>query len=126
MEHVGYDMNIVHGTVHNRAYYMQTREQRKGSVEAKNVDEAFHVYSLEWTPERIHIFFDGSLYFSYFNESTGWEAWPYDHPYHIVLNQAVGGDWGRAGGPIDDSIFPTRLEVDYVRVFKPVTTQVQP
>ncbi|MEH6580775.1 MAG: family 16 glycosylhydrolase [Halioglobus sp.] len=126
MEHVGYDMNRVHGTVHNKAYYWKNKEQRKGSVEGRNVDQAFHVYSLEWTPEHIDIYFDGSLYFSYFNQSTGWEAWPYDHPYHIILNQAVGGDWGRAGGPIDDRIFPTRLEVDYVRIFKPVTAQARP
>ena len=55
---------------------------------------------------------------THFNQGVGWEAWPYDHPYHLIMNLAVGGWWGRAGGPIDDSIFPTRMEVDYVRVFK--------
>ncbi len=119
MEHVGYDMNNIHGTVHNKAYYYVNGQQRKASVEGKNVDKAFHVYSIEWTPERIDIFFDGSPYFFYSNESAGWQAWPYDHPYHIILNLAIGGEWGRAGGPIDDSIFPVKMEVDYVRVFKP-------
>lgn len=120
MEHVGYDMGNVHGTVHNRAFYWANQEQRKGSVEVPDVDKAFHIYSLEWTSKHIHIYFDGSLYFSYYRQQAGWEAWPYDHPYHLILNLAVGGMWGRAGGPIDDEIFPASMEVDYVRVFKVV------
>jgi beta-glucanase (GH16 family) len=118
MEHVGYDMQTVHGTVHSKAYYWVNWEQRKASVEGKNVEEEFHVYSVEWTPEYIYIFFDGSPYFFYLNEGTGWKAWPFDKPFNIILNLAIGGGWGRGGGPIDDSIFPTRMEVDYVRVYK--------
>ena len=118
MEHVGFDMQNVHGTVHNRAYYWINWQQRKGSIEAKNVEQEFHVYAMEWTPEKITIFFDDTPYFTYSNELTGWEAWPFDHPYHIILNLAVGGMWGRAGGPIDDSIFPVKMEVDYVRVYQ--------
>jgi beta-glucanase (GH16 family) len=82
------------------------------------VDKEFHVYSLEWTPDELIVSMDGSPYFTYVNEGTGWEAWPYDHPFHLVLNLAVGGMWGRAGGPIDDTIFPIRLEIDYVRVYE--------
>jgi beta-glucanase (GH16 family) len=118
MEHVGYDMQTVWGTVHNKAYYWKNWQQRKAAVDGQNVDEDFHVYAIEWTPERIDIFFDGSPYFTYLNDGTGWESWPYDHPYHLILNLAIGGDWGRAGGPIDDSIFPVRMEVDYARVYQ--------
>ncbi len=119
MEHVGYDMRRLHGTVHNRAYYHVNREQRKGSMEVDGLERDFHVYSLEWTSDVIRVFFDGIPYFTYVNEGDGWESWPYDHPYHLIMNLAVGGHWGRAGGPIDDSVFPVRLEVDYVRVFEP-------
>lgn len=118
MEHVGYDMNVVHGTVHNKAFYWLHWNQRKGSIEGKTVDKDFHVYSLEWAPDELTISMDGSPYFTYINDGTGWESWPYDHPFHLVLNLAVGGMWGRAGGPIDDTIFPMRLEIDYVRVFQ--------
>lgn len=120
MEHVGYDMNKVHGTVHNKAYYWVNKEQRKASVDGHDVANDFHQYAIEWSPERIDIFFDGSRYFTYLNQGEGWEAWPFDHPYHIVLNLAIGGDWGSAGGPIDNSIFPAKLEVDYVRVYQAV------
>jgi beta-glucanase (GH16 family) len=118
MEHVGFDMQNVHGTVHNKAYYWKNWQQRKASVEGVDVDEAYHVYSLEWTPDSITVLFDGSPYFYYKNEGNGWEAWPYDHPYHIILNLAIGGGWGSAGGPIDESIFPVQMEVDYVRISK--------
>ena len=119
MEHVGFDMPRVHGTVHNRAYFPGNSQQRKGSVEVRDVESTFQVYSLEWTPEFIRTFINGSPYFTYYNEGHGWEAWPYDHPYHLIFNLAIGGTWGGAGGPIDDSIFPVRMEVDYVRYFTP-------
>jgi beta-glucanase (GH16 family) len=52
------------------------------------------------------------------NENRGWKEWPFDKPFFLIMNIAVGGAWGRAGGPIDDSVFPQRLLVDYVRVFE--------
>jgi beta-glucanase (GH16 family) len=118
MEHVGYQMNHVHGTVHTRAYYWLVWEQRKGRILLDDVADAFHVYSVEWTPERIDVFVDDTLYFSYMNEHKGWKEWPFDKPFHMILNIAVGGAWGRAGGPIDDTIFPQRMLVDYVRVYQ--------
>ncbi|NNJ94963.1 MAG: family 16 glycosylhydrolase [Halobacteria archaeon] len=118
MEHVGYQMNHVHGTVHNEAYYWVKWEQRKGRILIDDVADAFHVYALEWSPEKIDIFVDDALYFTYVNENTDWRTWPYDKPFYLILNIAVGGVWGRAGGPIDDSIFPQRMLIDYVRVYE--------
>jgi len=118
MEHVGYQMGHIHGTVHNEAYYWLKWEQRKGRILIDAVDEDFHVYALDWTPERIDAYVDDSHYFTYVNENSGWQAWPYDQPFHLILNIAVGGAWGRAGGAIDDDIFPLQMEVDYARVYQ--------
>ncbi len=118
MEHVGYQMGHIHGTVHNEAYYWAKWEQRKGRILIDDVDEDFHIYALEWTAKRIDVFVDDSLYFSYVNEDNGWQSWPYDQPFHVILNIAVGGMWGRSGGGIDDSIFPQQMLVDYVRVYE--------
>jgi beta-glucanase (GH16 family) len=82
------------------------------------VEGEFHVYALEWSPDRIDIFVDDSLYFTYVNEHEGWEAWPFDQPFYLILNLAIGGDWGRAGGGIDNEIFPARMLVDYARVYR--------
>ena len=118
MEHVGYQMDHIHGTVHTKAYYWVMWEQRKGRILIDGVADGFHVYALEWSPERIDIFVDDAHYFTYMNEGRGWEEWPFDQPFHLILNIAVGGVWGRSGGPIDDSIFPQRMLVDYVRVYQ--------
>tara|TARA_R110002153_G_scaffold89665_12_gene219454 strand:- start:407 stop:1396 length:990 start_codon:yes stop_codon:yes gene_type:complete len=118
MEHVGYDMQTIHGTVHNKAYYWINWEQRKASVEGKTVDQEFHLYSVEWSPSHIIVSLDKRPYFYYHNEGTGWQAWPFDKPFHLIMNLAIGGQWGRSGGPIDDRIFPVRMEVDYVRIYQ--------
>ncbi len=68
--------------------------------------------------EHIIVSFDDAPYVYYKNEGSGWRAWPFDHPYNVILNLAIGGSWGRAGGPIDASIFPLRMEVDYVRIYQ--------
>jgi len=118
MEHVGYQMNHIHGTVHNEAYYWAKWEQRKGRIIVDGVADDFHVYALEWTPEEIRAYVDDTLYFVYINEKSGWESWPYDQPFHLILNVAVGGMWGRSGGGIDDDIFPLSMMVDYARVYQ--------
>ena len=120
MEHVGYQMGHVHGTVHTKAYYWAVWKQRKGRIILDDVDEAFHDYVLEWSPERIGVYVDDTLYFTYLNEGTGWESWPFDHPFHLILNVAVGGMWGRSGGGIDDGVFPQKMFVDYVRVYEQI------
>ena len=118
MENVGYDVNRIHGSVHNQAYYWKTWEQRKGQIIVDNEAAPFRDYVLEWSPDDIRIFVDGHLYFTYLNEENGWQSWPYDKKFHLILNIAVGGWWGRSGGGIDNDIFPQRMEVDYVRVYE--------
>ena len=118
LEHVGYQPGHIHGTVHNRAYYWANWQQRKGRIIIDDIGQGFHTYSVEWFPERIDLFVDQQHYFSYVNENEGWQAWPYDRAFHVILNLAIGGAWGRAGGGIDDSLFPHQLLVDYVRVYE--------
>jgi beta-glucanase (GH16 family) len=77
----------------------------------------FHVYSVEWTPKIIEFSVDGRKSFTFENEGTGRAAWPFDSPFFLILNVAIGGDRGGQKG-IDDAIFPQRMEVDYVRVYQ--------
>jgi beta-glucanase (GH16 family) len=118
MEHVGYQMGHVHGTVHSKSFPWPLWNQRKGRILVDDVADGFHVYALDWTPERIDISVDDTIYLTYINEGNGWQEWPFDQPFHVILNVAIGGGWGRAGGPIDDSIFPQQLLIDYVRVYQ--------
>jgi beta-glucanase (GH16 family) len=63
------------------------------------------------------MYVDSVKYFTSTNDGTGWEAWPFNKDFHLILNIAVGGNWGGAQG-IDTTIFPQKMEIDYVRVYK--------
>ena len=117
MEHVGYDPNVVHATTHCKAYYFRLNTQKTGITKLPDATTAFHTYSVEWTPETITAQVDGQLYFAHRNEGTGWETWPWNQPFHLLLNMAVGGEWGGQKG-IDEAVFPQQMLVDYVRFYQ--------
>lgn len=117
MEHVGYDPNVIHASVHTKSYYHSIGTQKTAVKTIPTSMTEFHVYRIDWTPEKIESYIDGELYFTFKNEKTGWKEWPFDKKQHILLNLAVGGDWGGQKG-VDDSIFPQKMEIDYVRVYK--------
>lgn len=117
MEHVGYDPDVIHANIHTEAYNHVKKTNKGNKITVPAPDKDFHVYALEWTPERMDFFVDGAKYFSFTNGKTGVEAWPFDQPFYLILNVAIGGDWGGQKG-VDESIFPRRMEVDYVRVYQ--------
>ena len=120
MEHVGFDPNVVHASVHTRAYNHVDRTQRSAQVTVPGAQDAFHVYAIEWTPEEIRAFVDDRQYFAFRNErltnpEADWRHWPFDREFRLLLNIAVGGNWGGQKG-VDETIWPQRMEIDYVRV----------
>lgn len=117
MEHVGYNQGVIHASAHTRKYFHSIGTQKTATTSLPDCSEAFHVYSLDWDAENITMLIDGKAYFSFKNEHTGKEAWPFDKPFHLLLNVAVGGDWGGQKG-VDANIFPQKMEVDYVRVYQ--------
>jgi len=119
MEHVGYDEGVIHGTIHTKAFNHIEGTDKGSSRTIPTATSEFHTYALEWTPGEIRVAVDGQTYFTFQNrEQYGWQEWPFDQPFHLLLNVAVGGTWGGAEG-IDDSAFPERMVLDYVRVYKP-------
>ena len=120
MEFVGFDPNTIHGTVHTAKYNHLKKTQRGSTVRVQAPYEDFHVYAIEWSADKIDFFVDDKQYFSFPNEKTGREAWPFDQPQYLILNSAVGGDWGGAKG-IDPDIFPQPYLIDYVRIYQKKT-----
>ncbi|QOI96914.1 MAG: glycoside hydrolase family 16 protein [Flammeovirgaceae bacterium] len=118
MEHVGFDPGLIHGTIHTEAYNHQKKTQKEGIITVADAQDAFHVYSIDWHADKIDFFVDGKLYHSVLRlpEDT-FREWPFDKRFHLIMNVAVGGFWGGMQG-IDDSIWPQRMEVDYVRVYQ--------
>ncbi|MET4083280.1 beta-glucanase (GH16 family) [Pedobacter sp. UYP30] len=117
MEHVGYDQNVVHFTTHTELYNFKINTQRTATKTIETASTEFHIYRVDWTPFAIRGFYDGIQVFALENEGKGPAAWPFDKRFHLLLNLAIGGDWGGAKG-VDNSIFPQKMEVDYVRYYK--------
>jgi len=117
MEHVGYEPDSVHGTIHTAAYNHIKRTQKGGGIVLKDPYDEFHVYAIEWTPEKIDFMVDGKVYYNVVNEHLTDKEWPFDQPFYLILNIAIGGNWGGKKG-IDDSIFPVEMHVDWVRVYQ--------
>lgn len=117
MEHVGYEKDSVYGTVHTETYNHVKGTQKTRGIFVGSLYSDFHVYSIDWTPEKVDFYVDGVLYNHFVNEHRTDKEWPFDKPFFFILNLAVGGNWGGKYG-IDDAIFPVSMEVDYVRVYE--------
>jgi len=117
MEHVGHDKGVVHASAHSKDYQWQKNTQKTNTIFVEDASDTFHSYILEWTPQVLSAYVDDSLYFTYTNEGLGESKWPYNKPFYLILNVAVGGEWGNIEG-IDETAFPQIMEIDYVRVYQ--------
>jgi beta-glucanase (GH16 family) len=122
MEHVGYDPDVIHASAHTKAYHHSINTQKTAKIKVDSARSGFNVYLVEWTPEEIRWYVNDQQYFIFRNErlsnrTADYNQWPFDKPFHLLMNLAVGGNWGGAQG-VDESIWPQRMEVDYVRVYQ--------
>jgi beta-glucanase (GH16 family) len=115
MEYVGKDPDVILGTLHGPGYSGAlgfTRWNRQ----TYNIADDFHVYAIEWDASQISWFYDGEKYHTVTREDVGDRAWPFDQPFFIILNLAIGGTLGGLVNP--NTVFPAQYLVDYVRVFQ--------
>lgn len=117
MEHVGYEPDSIYGTVHTKSFNHNIGTQKSGALYLPDAESAFRVYGIEWDENKIQFFVDNKPYFQFINDQNGFASWPFDQHFHLVLNQAVGGNWGGSRG-VDESIWPRKMLVDYVRVYQ--------
>jgi beta-glucanase (GH16 family) len=111
------DPSTIYSTLHGPGYSGANGISAKYRLPAgDSVHTDFHLYAVEWAPNHIKFFFDGHL----IAERTPADLlpgtiWVYDHPFFIILNLAVGGDW--PGNPDQATAFPQQMLVNYVRVY---------
>ncbi len=117
LEHVGYDPDTIVGSIHSTSYNHMKGTQKTKRIFIKNPYTEFHVYACEWDTNNMVFSLDGIPYLTVPNEHKTEKEWPFNNPMYILLNVAIGGNWGGKNG-IDESIFPVKMEVDYVRVFQ--------
>ncbi len=123
MEVLGDQLATSHGTLH----FGEPHTQSQGGYELASGDFAseFHVFSCEWEPGEIRFYVDGNLFHTendWFTRKEGFGEVaypaPYDQPFYMILNLAVGGNW--PGNPEPDAVFGdnAQLVVDYVKVYQ--------
>ncbi len=117
MEHVGFNKDSIFGTIHTDAYNHNKGTEKGKKIFIDKPYDTFHVFALDWTPEKMDFLLDDVVYNHIKNEHKTTAEWPFDQKFYLILNVAVGGMLGGKEG-IDDNIFPQQMVIDYVRVFQ--------
>jgi beta-glucanase (GH16 family) len=116
VENVGFEPATVHGTVHGPGYSGGEGIGASYDLPDGNVHDDFHIYAIEWTRDQIHWFVDDvNTFTATADDIPAGTEWVYNHPFFIILNVAVGGNW--PGPPDETTTFPQTMHVDYVRVY---------
>jgi beta-glucanase (GH16 family) len=113
MENIG-NPTTVYGTVHGPGY-AGSNAISKAFVSPVDLSADFHIYAVEWEADEIRWYVDDQLYHTVRRDQVPGE-WVFDHPFFILLNLAVGGNW--PGYPDETTIFPQQLQFDYIRVYQ--------
>ena len=118
MENIGKEPKTVHGTIHGPGYAGDKGiGAASGLSKNQTFADDFHVYSTEWSENKIRFFVDGKRYKTITpTDLPPGTKWVYDHPFFLLLNFAIGGPWG--GNPGATSVFPQEMVIDYVRVYE--------
>jgi beta-glucanase (GH16 family) len=117
MENVGREPSTVHGTLHGPGYSGGNPLTGQFSISGAALADAFHTYAVEWEPNVVRFYLDSTLYETRTNADVpAGASWVYNHPFFLLLNVAVGGNW--PGSPNGSTSFPQQMLVDYVRVYQ--------
>ncbi|HEY0738464.1 MAG TPA: family 16 glycosylhydrolase [Herpetosiphonaceae bacterium] len=119
MEYVGREPNRVFGTIHGPGY--SGGESYGGTYDfPQSVADSYHTFAVEWQPNKIVWYVDGIQYHEADPADVAPDQWVFNHSFFLLLNVAVGGNFG---GPVGgDTTFPQTMKVDYVRVYQAADT----
>ncbi len=118
MENIGKEPSTIHGSIHGPGFIGDVGIEAPYTLPGKRrFADGFHLFAVEWEPNVIRFYVDEDLYATRTRADLhpGWN-WVFDHPFFLVLNLAVGGDW--PGNPDATTVFPQEMLVDYVRVYQ--------
>lgn len=127
VEALGHEPDRVHGSIHYGGEWPNNKHTSATyRLPGENIADDFHTYTCEWEPGEIRWYVDGHLYqtLNKWHSTAGAYPAPFDQPFHLVLNLAVGGKW--PGAPDKNTVFPALLQVDYVRVYQREKSEVAP
>lgn len=121
MEHIGRKEDKIWFSLHSDRHNHTRKDTKQYTVirDYEKVCSEFHTYAIEWTEDAIEFFVDGESA-CIFRKSDDEEdrtqaAWPFDQPFHLILNIAVGGG---LGGEIDVRALPYHMEIKHVKIYQ--------
>jgi len=114
MEYVGKTPGEIHTTLHTPESFGKSFNTKVTSIET--IEEGFHIYKTKWDANQIQFYIDDALVYTFSPQQKDDKTWPFDKPFYIILNLAIGGNFG--GPEVDNSIFPEKFIIDYVKVYQ--------
>ena len=114
MEYVGRMPGKIHTTLHTKDSYGVSKNTKITTLE--EIETGFHIYKMQWDEDQIQFSIDDHVVYTFSPVEKTEEIWPFDKPFYLILNLAVGGYFG--GFEVDDSIFPQEFVIDYIKVYK--------
>lgn len=121
MELLGHEPSRVYGTLHfGGTYPANLQSGASFALSSGTFAGDFHLFALEWDTTEFRWFVDDSLFST--KTQSAWHTTaaprpaPFDHAFYLILNVAVGGNW--PGSPDASTVFPQRMDIDYVRIYE--------
>jgi beta-glucanase (GH16 family) len=114
IEYVGREPKMIFTSLHTQDSHGNTINTKK--TKFPTIEEGFHLYAVEWDKDKIDFFVDGILVYTFSPENKNEDTWPFDKPFYIIVNLAIGGNFG--GPEVDDSILPQKFILDYIRIYQ--------
>lgn len=122
MEVLGHETKKTYGTLHGPDYSGGEGVGTPYTLPAgQSFSTDFHTVAIEWAPNQIRWYVDGVLFSTKTPADLGGDRWGFDHPFFIIVNLAVGGNW--PGSPDEATEFPAEYVIDYVRTYQASTPQ---
>ena len=114
MEYVGKTPGKIHTTLHTKDSYGQSINTKVTTIE--NIEDGFHIYKMNWDKNKIQFSVDDTIVYTFSPANKNKINWPFDKPFYLILNLAIGGEFG--GFEVDDNIFPQEFIIDSIKVYE--------
>ena len=114
LEYVGRSPQEIFTSLHTKAGHGDYASTKTTCIE--NIEEGFHTYTADWTKDQITFYVDGQKVYTFAPKDKSQEVWPFNQPFYLLVNLAVGGNFG--GKEVDHTVFPQEFVIDYIRVYQ--------
>jgi len=114
LEYIGREPHMVFTSLHTQDSHGETINTKKTKFDT--IEEGFHIYAMDWTKDKIEFFVDSKLVYTFQPSIKNDDTWPFYQPFYLIVNLAVGGNFG--GPDVDKSVFPQQFSLDYIKVYQ--------